>query len=530
MTCKISCSVGEIIDKISILNLKKEKSKTKESLFNIEKELSIIQNENLFLNKNDQLFYVLHKINSELWLLENNIREKSKNKEFDQQYIDYAESIHKTNDLRYKIKKQINEKYNSNIIEEKIYNLKDVNSKDCNTIQLLNIGKDNYTNGNYVNSLRIIESIMKKYKDYSQFDSFFIDLLFSLYNIQHIFNIEYEYYEKLKIIMNQLEFLDLSKELKYFCNKSYGTICLNSLEYKQAYKYMNYINNIEGPNIDYYSMSFFNPNDKNKTLLLYDGGGLGDKIMFSRFITEVCNKNMNHNIIFLVDDKLEWLFLEMFCNISNLKIISFKNRIHIKNFDYHCSLLYLIKVLDYEYNTIRFQPILKNIEPVISETTSSIIDNIKKSSKKTYVLNWKGNSLNKHEKNNRGMDIVNAIPLFQIQEVDWIVITKDITEQEETILKKYNVKTYGHLLDNEKSFYDSISLLKHVTGVISTDTSLVHISANLGIKTIVLLTLGCEWRWTHNKTTNWYPDAILIRQTKQGDWKSVIEELKDTHI
>ena len=46
-----------------------------------------------------------------------------------------------------------------------------------------------------------------------------------------------------------------------------------------------------------------------------------------------------------------------------------------------------------------------------------------------------------------------------------------------------------------------------------TDTSLVHLSANLNVKTFVLLTLGCEWRWTSDaKTTNWYPESILIRQ------------------
>ena len=67
--------------------------------------------------------------------------------------------------------------------------------------------------------------------------------------------------------------------------------------------------------------------------------------------------------------------------------------------------------------------------------------------------------------------------------------------------------------------------LRNVEGVISTDTSLPHLSLSLGIKTFVLLTVGCEWRWTQDKTTNWYPEAILIRQNKIFNWEEPIKKL-----
>ena len=50
---------------------------------------------------------------------------------------------------------------------------------------------------------------------------------------------------------------------------------------------------------------------------------------------------------------------------------------------------------------------------------------------------------------------------------------------------------------------------------------------SLDIKTYVLLTLGCEWRWTNDKTTNWYPKAHLLRQTELSNWTTVISELKE---
>ena len=75
------------------------------------------------------------------------------------------------------------------------------------------------------------------------------------------------------------------------------------------------------------------------------------------------------------------------------------------------------------------------------------------------------------------------------------------------------------------AFYDTISILRNVKGIISTDTSLPHLSLSMGIKTFVLLTLGCEWRWTQDKITNWYPNAVLLRQNKLSDWEEPINQL-----
>ena len=59
----------------------------------------------------------------------------------------------------------------------------------------------------------------------------------------------------------------------------------------------------------------------------------------------------------------------------------------------------------------------------------------------------------------------------------------------------------------------------------TTDTSIAHVSLNLDVPTYVLLTSGCEWRWADGVQTNWYPNANLIKQEEQGNWKSVIDKL-----
>ena len=106
MNCKISCSFGEIVDKVTILKIKEKNAKSKESFFNIKNELDVILDENPKVCKSDKLFSKLSEINNKLWELEDLIREKSKKKEFDLDYIKYAEYIHITNDERYNIKKK----------------------------------------------------------------------------------------------------------------------------------------------------------------------------------------------------------------------------------------------------------------------------------------------------------------------------------------------------------------------------------------------------------------------------------------
>lgn len=517
MRCKVSCSFGEIIDKLTILKIKEVKTASEESLRNIQHEINIIEEEIPEVKGEDTLFNELSEINKKLWDCEDLIREKSRYKKFDNAYIQCAESIHILNDQRYIIKKKINQKYKSDIQEEKIYNDNTIDKKK------LEIGKKLYTDGHYEQSLSCIEKIMNKYKDYQHINSFYIDLLFSYSNILNIFNKTFPYFTKIKNIMSTLNTTNISKEQKDFCKKIYCTICLRKQLYQESYDYLNYINYIVAPNISCVNMCFFNKNDMNKTLLIYDGGGIGDKIMLSRFIPELCILYSYHHIKFLVPNSLLWFFKMCFKHLENLTVISDKTPQFIGNFDYHCSLLSLLKYLHITYDTIKPSSVYKDICVTISDPCHQII---KSFNKKTYILNWKGNPNNSHEKHNRMMNLMNAIPLFNMKNIQWLVVAKDITQEERKILRKYNVMYCGNMIDKNRAFYDTIALLYHVEAVVSTDTSLPHISLSLGIKTYVLLTLGCEWRWTSNKTTRWYPEAILLRQKSIFKWDTVIEELK----
>lgn len=121
MNILVPISLGELYDKISILEIKKDIIKDEQKLENINKELSILLK--IFIKQPlDKILYNhLKSINLEIWYIEDQIRLKEKNKEFDDKFISYARKIYEKNDKRATIKKEINLKYGSNIVEEKSY-------------------------------------------------------------------------------------------------------------------------------------------------------------------------------------------------------------------------------------------------------------------------------------------------------------------------------------------------------------------------------------------------------------------------
>ena len=121
----IPVSSGELIDKISILKIKRKKIINKSKLRNINKELSLLNKiyKNNFKKNKKILLYEkkLIKINKKLWDVEDNIRLLESKKKFNQKFIDLARAVYINNDQRSEIKKKINELTGSPLIEEKSY-------------------------------------------------------------------------------------------------------------------------------------------------------------------------------------------------------------------------------------------------------------------------------------------------------------------------------------------------------------------------------------------------------------------------
>jgi hypothetical protein len=123
---KVEVSNGELLDKLSILELKLKNIKDNKKLINIKNEhvgLSPLCN-NLFDNYGNELrslYFKLSEINAELWKIEDDIRECERNKDFGDEFVRLARAVYFTNDKRSDVKKSINLLTESGFVEEKSY-------------------------------------------------------------------------------------------------------------------------------------------------------------------------------------------------------------------------------------------------------------------------------------------------------------------------------------------------------------------------------------------------------------------------
>ena len=124
MIINIPISLGELIDKISILVIKEKKIQDEKKNNLIREELTLLRktlNEAANNNSINNYLNQLIDVNSTLWKIEDEIRDCEKNKKFDQKFIELARSVYITNDKRAEIKLEINKKFGSKIVEVKSY-------------------------------------------------------------------------------------------------------------------------------------------------------------------------------------------------------------------------------------------------------------------------------------------------------------------------------------------------------------------------------------------------------------------------
>ena len=127
MKIEVPVSIGELFDKLSILQIKKEKITDKKMLDLISEELSLLSKSiSLIIDNNkgreNEIFLLMDKlklINQELWDIEENKRDCERKKIFDDNFIELSRSVYKKNDKRAELKKEINLKFESKIVEVK---------------------------------------------------------------------------------------------------------------------------------------------------------------------------------------------------------------------------------------------------------------------------------------------------------------------------------------------------------------------------------------------------------------------------
>lgn len=246
-----------------------------------------------------------------------------------------------------------------------------------------------------------------------------------------------------------------------------------------------------------------------KKILIWQEQGLGDTIQFSRFVIDL-NK-YSKNITLVVHKKLR----DLLSYISPLIKVTENDLLDLEKekFDFQlpiCSLpkfLGIKKIEDISYYKLQLPK--KNIIN---------FDN----NKLNIGLAWSGNP-------NYLNDEYRSIPfkffkrILNFNKTNFYKLSKDLRIQELLDYNSYNIIDLG-----DKDFSDLSYLVKDLDLVISSDTSIIHLSGILGINSILLLNFNSDWRWFDSyKITPWYPSVKIIKPKKLNDWEYVFDQLND---
>ncbi len=231
---EIPVSIGELYDKYSILEIKENKFTNIDKIKYVKFELSELKP---FIDKyklDSNIYKELKEVNLELWNIEDEIRIKEKNNEFDEKFISLARSVYITNDRRCDIKREINMIFNSSIIECKEYTDYNSNSKLINT-------SSNNENINLINKLINDGNKYKDKKNYNKALECYNNVLeLDTNNFTVYYNIGLVYTE-LKLYEIAIFFYKKSIEINPKLEQAYNNIGgLYSITYrfKQSVEYL----------------------------------------------------------------------------------------------------------------------------------------------------------------------------------------------------------------------------------------------------------------------------------------------------
>ena len=384
-----------------------------------------------------------------------------------------------------------------------------------------------FENGQFKHCRILLKILADKYKDVAITHANANDVLqlYCAYEVAcSVMGIDHPYVHKLTI-QGQAS-ASVSPDLFNHAQMTHCMALLQRKEYAKVGTLMPYLQRFTGPNICPETMSYFQETDRDKTLLVYNAGGIGDIIMYSRFIRPVCESQGGNRVLYLVNDELHWMMREALSGLPNLQVVQFTAfKRSPQPYDYHTNVTMLFVHLKITYETLPNDPYLEHVRGSPLQLDERFIH----PRKKNVIINWCGNKVNTMERFNRSIPLALLVPLFRrhADAVQFISVQKTVSPEEAAILEAHNVKNCGPLLDNEgHAFKDTVTLLKAVDLVITTDTSLVHLAGTMNVPCWCMLTIGCDWRWKPADHL-WYPGVKPFRQTAVSSWDNVVADVSD---
>ena len=278
-------------------------------------------------------------------------------------------------------------------------------------------------------------------------------------------------------------------------------------------------NNIRDPFKGYYNenKSIWDGKIFDGVLLVYGEQGLGDQIIFGTVLPELLKDQKN--VILKVDARLKNLFQYSF---SNLKIYGEHEDIPDHTYDKYISIGSLCKFYrnhtdDFMNSTFKAYTFKKKL-PLNFKNQISKLTNLK------IGISWKTFATKNDKK--RSLTPLEVSTILRNNKNSFINLQYGEVNNE---IEEINQLTNNKLvtirdLDLTQDLNNVISLIKECDLIITIDNTIAHLSSSLGKITWILLPYSADFRWMEDITASlWYENAVLLRQTKNCNWKSVLD-------
>ncbi len=239
-----------------------------------------------------------------------------------------------------------------------------------------------------------------------------------------------------------------------------------------------------------------------RTILLQCEQGLGDTIQFARYAPLVAQRGAR--VIFEVQKPL----FRLFGSLAGLEKVIAQGD-DPPAFDFHIPLLSL---------ALAFGTTLESIPSQVPYLHASGVANA------SVGLCWAGNS-NYSNDHNRSVPLSVLQPLVDLDGARFVSLQKNFRSgDEEFLAKRKHVDTYSDR--SGKDFADTATLVAGLDLVITVDTAVAHLAGALGRPVWILLPFSAHWAWLRGREDSpWYPTARLFRQSRSGDWDSVVSRV-----
>jgi tetratricopeptide (TPR) repeat protein len=251
-----------------------------------------------------------------------------------------------------------------------------------------------------------------------------------------------------------------------------------------------------------------------RKVLLYAEQGFGDTIQFCRYVPMVAAQGAT--VILAAPGPLMRL-LSTLDGVSDVVVAGSP----LPAFDVHCPLMSLPSVFGTTVDSIPARTPYLSAEPSVVDHMRNGLDG----PGFKIGIAWRGNpNVKNGRKRSVGVELFTRLFATAPEGVVFVSLQKETTAEEKMLLHRFPC-----VLDKSDAigdFADTAAMICNLDLIISVDTSVAHLAGALGRRTWVLLPVVPDWRWMMGRDDSpWYPSVRLFRQTKRGDWGTVIDRV-----